>query len=459
LPLYLGVVSAAIPEDIGVKISWDEGWSLDWLAANSGLKDYAWQQSAIVAVATTNGPVADRAVREMLARPDSHRGDIPEILLVSQTMTKRGDGKRGRALLEEFLEKFPDTPLHAEASLLLATSLMREQSWSVALDSLNQWLKLYPDHPSKVRAEFDRAWVQAQLGQTEEAVTAFRTLAVRHASNPLSLMAQLWLGDHFFNQGDFQRSEQAYSMVSTNRAWASGGVPQKARLLAAEAAIRGQRLGNAKEYLLDLLNDKAAPQELLPSAYFALGNLNMLEITSRRDAGVEGYNDALDAFRRVTLFAKTPLMAAAWGRMAECHFQLGTVNPINYDRATMLFQRVVDHPTADVASRAKAKVGLGMVAEKRAALMSGMAAREVLGEAVNHHLDVLTGKVLRAGEVADSWWVREAGMEAARLFEQMGRWREAVGVYGQLLQSVPESRGVWDARLVRAQARLAGTED
>lgn len=443
---------AALDSDAAIPA--DDATEFPWWEAFPDLVQYAWQQTAVLAVGLTNSAVAERAVRELLRVSQSSSGDLPEVLLIGQTFTRRGDGKRGRDLLARFVDQFPDSPLRADASLLIATSWMRERAWTHALQTLGAWIEKYPEHPSRVRAEFDKAWVQAQMGETEKAVEAFRALASQHAHNPLSLMAQLWLGDHFFGQGDFQRSEQAYSMVSTNRAWAGGGVPHKARLLAAEAAIRGQRHGNARDYLLNLLNDKDTPQELLPSAYFALGNLNMLEITARRGSGLDGYNDALDAFRRVTLFTNTPLVAAAWGRMAECHFQLGTQNPVNYDRATVLFQRVVDHAVADVSTRAKAKVGLGKVAEKRAALLQGVAAQDVLNEAVNHHLDVLTGKVLRAGEVADSWWVREAGMEAARLMEQMGRWREAVAVYTELGQSVPESRSVWEARRLRAQSRL-----
>lgn len=417
------------------------------------LGEYAWQQVASTAVALTNGVVADRAVGELLKREVLGEASLKSILLVGDSQGTRMDEKRGRELLMSFMERFGESPLRADAQILLATSWLRESNWTNALVELNNWLAAYDKHPSRPRVEFDRAWVQAQMGATDEAVEEFRQLTLRHVDHPLALTAQLWLGDHFFNQGDFQRSEQAFSSVSTNQAWTRGGSSYRARLLAAEAAVRGRRYDNARDYLLNLLNDKGTPQDLLPSAFFALGNLAMRQTASRQDALQEGYNQALDAFRRVTQYTNSPLMPSAWGRMAECHLQLATWNDVHYNLAGELFKRVLDYSGADLPSRAKASVGLGMVAEKRAAATQGSAALTLLDQAIQHHLDVVTGKILRPGEVTDSWWVREAGLEAGRILEQVGRWREAAGVYADLLRSVPEARSVWDARRNRALAR------
>ncbi|MFM8358911.1 MAG: hypothetical protein ACKOET_10180, partial [Verrucomicrobiota bacterium] len=150
-----------------------------------------------------------------------------------------------------------------------------------------------------------------------------------------------------------------------------------------------------------------------------------------------------------------PLLPAAWGRKGDCHLQLAVTNPVSYERASELYQRVVEAPLAEISLRAKAKMGLGIVDEKVAAGRPPSQAASLLDRALNHYLDVATGRILRPGDVADSWWIQEAGQAAGTLLERLQRWREAAGFYDQLARSLSGSRAFWEARRDRARGQAS----
>ena len=102
--------------------------------------------------------------------------------------------------------------------------------------------------------------------------------------------------------------------------------------------------------------------------------------------------------------------------------------------------------------RAKARIGMGSASERLAALRSGAASSAALEQALGHYLDIVTGKILRPGEVVDPHWWKEAGLAAGRLMEGQGRFAEAAGLYAQLARDLPVTRPVWEARLDRVRA-------
>ncbi len=428
-----------------------EGYT-DLPAVESGLAGPAWRQLAQAAVASTNAAVATRAVGELLRRSPTAEVGSEAALLVGQSLMRTGDPASARELLTLFLEKVPESPARPQVRLALANSWMLEQRWDRALPVLDDWLRDHAQDPLAQKVEFDRAWVTAMSGRMTNAVERFRLLADRYATNPLARTAQLWLGDHFFNQGDYARSEQAFVSILTNSLWTGSAATFRARLLAGEAALRGGRLDNAREHYLRLLNDKATPDEILPSAYFGLGNVYMQQAPPPAGNPFGGFQLAIEAFARVTQFTNSPLLVAALGRLGDCHLQLGATNALSYDRALEFYQRVVAAPEGDVAMRAKARIGMGSASERLAALRSGSASSAALEQALGHYLDIVTGKILRPGEVVDPHWWKEAGLAAGRLMEGQGRFAEAAGLYAQLARDLPVTRPVWEARLDRVRA-------
>jgi hypothetical protein len=96
----------------------------------------------------------------------------------------------------------------------------------------------------------------------------------------------------------------------------------------------------------------------------------------------------------------------------------------NYDAATNAYAQALNtNAQADISLRSQAQIGLGLVLEKKAALVDGDEQTTLLAQALNNYLDVFdtwTGKNLRAGETADQFWVKEAGWQALPLIERLG---------------------------------------
>ncbi|HRI14215.1 MAG TPA: hypothetical protein PLX89_14560, partial [Verrucomicrobiota bacterium] len=83
-------------------------------------------------------------------------------------------------------------------------------------------------------------------------------------------------------------------------------------------------------------------------------------------------------------------------------------------------------------------------------------AAPLLTTALDRYLDVVNGTLQRPGEVPDPWWVKEAGREAGRLLESMGRWREAATLYERLSQELPALKAAWDFKAAEARKRANG---
>src|SRR5262249_51980078 len=155
-------------------------------------------------------------------------------------------------------------------------------------------------------------------------------------------------------------------------------------------------------YLIKLIND-ACPTNLLAPAYFALGDSLQASGSLDRTNLLSNFQEAITAYRRVERASPgDPLVPAAWGAIGDCHLQLGFFNRANYTAAQENYQKVVDSTQAPITLRSKAKVGLGLAAEKL----------EQLDVALPHYQDVLHGNILRPGESRDPYWTQTAGRNA-----------------------------------------------
>ena len=63
--------------------------------------------------------------------------------------------------------------------------------------------------------------------------------------------------------------------------------------------------------------------------------------------------------------------------------------------------------------------------------------------------------MLRNGEEPDPFWVKKAGLEAARLAESLQQWPLAINLYGKLEEWLPQMRSSLDKKILSAQKSLA----
>jgi tetratricopeptide (TPR) repeat protein len=202
--------------------------------------------------------------------------------------------------------------------------------------------------------------------------------------------------------------------------------------------------------------DKKCPPHIVPEAYFELGNTIMSEKSAATTNALDRYREAIVAFGKIPqLFPQSPFAPLAWGQIGNCHLQLATLDPSQFDRASESYSNVLSSPLADVDARGNAEFGLATVFEKRAALATADEKPALQDEALRRFLAVFEGGYLREGETADPSLLKEAALAAARLAEEQGRWEVAASIYHRLIETLPPMRQIADARLRRVQQMLA----
>jgi hypothetical protein len=193
--------------------------------------------------------------------------------------------------------------------------------------------------------------------------------------------------------------------------------------MASRAAVGRQGFPDAANYLTKLLSnllaDTNSPPELSTRARLAYGDVLMLLDSTDTNQPLANIQTATDEFARVVQTNPTNEFGLfAWRELAKCQLQL-----LNYAAATNAFAQVFNSPYADVAARSEAKIGFGLALEKIAATLTDTNQVAALQLARDSYLDVFytwTGKNLRDGEVADSVWVKKAGLQALPLVQKLG---------------------------------------
>ena len=154
--------------------------------------------------------------------------------------------------------------------------------------------------------------------------------------------------------------------------------------------------------------------------------------------------DALPHYQRVANeMPNSPLNPSAWGRMGDCHLQLG-----NLDSAAEAYRTVTELPSADVTTRSQAGLGMAHVLDKLAEAAGETEEREKLRKrSLEQCMEIVFGGNLRsANEKLDPFWVKEAGLMAGRLARRLGRAEQEQKVYSRLAKELP-GMPLWQAKL------------
>jgi hypothetical protein len=164
------------------------------------------------------------------------------------------------------------------------------------------------------------------------------------------------------------------------------------------------------------------------------------------------FGDAITAFTKiVTLPQLAPThyrIPLAWGRIGDCYFELAAHDPNSYSEATNAYNRVLQSPIADVSARSQAEFGLGKVMER----LSRTGDPALWKIAFEHYYNVVRGK--NTSDQTDPYWVKEAGLAAARLAEEHQEWELATRIYTRLSEMLPPLRNALKSRLDKAREQL-----
>lgn len=392
-----------------------------------------------------NLPAAEKAMRRILQEyPDGFLTDR-SMLLVGQAFNRRGSIAQARQILYDFEKRLPQSPLLPEVGLAIARAYQEEADWTEAIKRYDAWTARYTNDPALPRAEYYRAWALSQAGMETNAFALFTNFVARFPTNELTPAAKYWTANYYFTQGDFVKAEKNFEEIFENPRWAGSKLFYEAMMGAGRAAVARTDYKDAIGYFTNLASyasNPKCPTNLWVQAAYAYGDA-MIGLGSTATNAYSYYVEAIGIFNSILLNnSSNGIAPRVWGRKGDCYLQLGAEDPqnsLNYVSATNAYQTVIDSKIADISARSQAEAGLAIALEKMAG-QKGADQRELMEAALRHYLNVVYGQNLRDGEQSDVHWLKEAGLAAARLAEELGEWQEAVNLYQRLMEDLPPLR-------------------
>jgi TolA-binding protein len=380
------------------------------------------------------------------------------LLLFGQAINEFGDAAAARKEFGKFISLFPDSPLRPEAELAVARTFERERDWPNVIAKYDEWIAAFPTNNSLPSAEYRRALANFQAGRDTNALTLFTNFIARFPTNELAPRAQDWVGDYYFDIGQFDEAERNYQFVFQN--WPSTSLRWPARLKAGRAALLRPSFENAAFYFTNLINDAlkdtSCPTSVVVQAHFAYGDALRQRLSTNWQ---QNFFDARIIYEQVPRYFYTPgdpLVPRAWGAMAECYFQLGRADPANYNKALEFYGNITNTTTADTATRQQAEVGMGKVFSAQADLarIAGATAEatNLLNAALTNYLNVIYPS--HEGEAPDPFWVREAMWNAADICKKQGQWERVYNLYLGLADKIPPLRAALKKEIEEARKQM-----
>ena len=132
------------------------------------------------------------------------------MLLYGQSLNRQGKPSEAREVLASFAKAFPQSSLLAETRFMVARTHVMDGSWVSSILEYDRWVTNYPAHKALSQAEFDRAWLNHQAGNSAKAFQLFTNYIERFPTNHLAPLAQKWIADFHFQSGKFAEAEQVY---------------------------------------------------------------------------------------------------------------------------------------------------------------------------------------------------------------------------------------------------------
>jgi tetratricopeptide (TPR) repeat protein len=308
--------------------------------------------------------------------------------------------------------------------------------------------------------EYARAWANFQAGRETNAFRLFTNFIARFPQNGLAPVAQWWVGDHFYNAGDFVNAEKNYQLLFQD--WPASSLAYPARMSAGRAAMGRLGYSDAIQYFISLTSDTNCPPDLDAQALFAYGGALMQKDSDDTNNPLANFEQASRVFKAIgQTYPQSEQAALAWGEIGDCDLQLAG-QPLGahfYDDATNAYAQVINSPLANAAARSQAQIGIGLVFEKRALQATGSDRTLLFTGALRNYLDVLYKKNLRGGEIPDPFWTKKAGLQAAVVLETLGQWPQAVRVYQRLEEQFPPLKDLLEGKIANAQEHIASGQN
>jgi TolA-binding protein len=417
---------------------------MDFPEVAGKLGQQALYQSLRVSEAMNDGAAASYALSRILKIYPT--GDLADnaILFFGENEADSGRPRSARRLFRQFVEQFPHSELLPQAELAIARSYEQQGNWPAAITNYASWLVDFPTNDLRAQAIYAAARAHYQAGDDTNALTQFTGFINQFPTNDLAPQAQWWVADYFFRASNYAGAETNYENIFQNPAWKNSPLIYPAQFLAGRAAMARNGYPDATHYFSTLISDTNCPPDLGVQARFACAAAWVQIPSADTNNPLANFATAISFLTQIVQMNPTNADAArAWGEIGNCYFQLS-----NFDLAENAYGQVfgTNAPAAaaaDVTVRSAAMVGYGLVLEKAAESVTGVDRTNLLQAALDKYLDVFdtnVGKNLRDGEVADPWWVKEAGLRALPLIQSLGAGNPDKFI-DQLEQLLPSLKG------------------
>lgn len=425
----------------------------NWPSVNAALSAPASYQALRASLELTNASGAEMAMRGILAADAAGGSADGALLLVAQAYVDASQPAAAQRMFAEFVTRFPNSQLRPEAELLVARMREEQGDWTSAASAYELWVTRFPTNVLRAQVEFQRALSAARSGSETNALQMFTNFVAQFPTNTQAAQAQWWVADYFYQREVYAEAELNFKQVFQN--WPSSELAYEARMMAGRAAVGKSAFDGAVEHFASLTEDVNCPPDLRAQALFAYGGtlMRMRSVPTEAETNkVKFLEQAMTVFSVIVRENPTnELTALAWGEVGNCCLQLAATDVSYYSAASNAYQMSFNIPSASVATRSQSKVGLAIVLEKEAQLLTNGGQAELLKAARELDLDVYFGRNLKDGETADVHWRRKAGSDAAKLSESLGEWEQAIKVYRDMLREGLLSADALDKKIANAE--------
>lgn len=336
-------------------------------------------------------------------------------LLYGESLADLQKPSDARVTYQTFESQWP-TALRPQVEFAIARTYELETNWPAAITAYENWLGNFPTNDLWPRAAYSLAWANFRAGDETNAFQLFTNFVSRFPDETnLAAQAQWWIADHFYRAGDFVDAEKNYELVYQN--FLTNDLAYPARLMAGYAAVARQDYNGAiRDYFSKLEEDTNCPPDLRVQATFAHGDALMHAEPENTNSPLANFQRATKVFGWIVQANPTNAAAArAWIQIGDCNLQSG-----NLDDATNAYMQAAGSTAASISVKDQARIGIGLVLEKKAELLSGDDKAAMLRSALNNYLDVFDTAINPPpNEMADPFWVKKAGLQALSLIQTL----------------------------------------
>jgi TolA-binding protein len=354
--------------------------------------------------------LADYRDLEKLGGDDEARADLR--LEEGLVQAAKGDEKAAKSL-QQFIHDFPKNPRVSEALVSLAELAFHASP--PRLDEARKYLTRAAESPTAAaaeRADYLNIWVEESSGGNEAKVIELaKRFLEQHETSPFALEVRMKLAELYYRRQDFANAQTQFELIAQRTPDNSLG--EKALFFAAESAM-----SSMGEHSLDraiVLFDQVVRQNgsLRWSARIEqalierkLGKpkdaLALYDEVLKSDAGLSEKREALCG-------------------KGDIFFEMGTIDPINYQRAIEIYDQLASDKDEPIHWRNQALFKKGLCLEKKSDRANALATfYKILEEDA------------RPDRRRELFWYYKAGFNAARLLEEDSKWESAAAIYEKL---------------------------